>query len=167
VTSSIVCGIDGSPDARLALRTAAQLSGQLGVRLVVAHIVQARVTSPAGSMTPGGPRPMASPVEAELEAGERLLEQILSEEGLEDAERRVVYGFPADRLADLADEEQAELIVVGSRGRGALKAAFLGSVSTDLIGVARRPVLVVPPGTAANERAHASRTTIGAIGDGS
>jgi nucleotide-binding universal stress UspA family protein len=65
---------------------------------------------------------------------------------LEQAERRVVSGFPAERLADLADEENAELIVVGSRGRGAFKAAFLGSVSTSLIGVARCPVLVVPPG---------------------
>ena len=37
------------------------------------------------------------------------------------------------------------MIVVGSRGRGAFKAAFLGSVSTSLIGVARCPVLVVPP----------------------
>jgi nucleotide-binding universal stress UspA family protein len=60
-----------------------------------------------------------------------------------------VNGYPAERLADLADEEGAELIVVGSRGRGAFKAAFLGSVSTSLIGVARCPVLVVPPGAAA------------------
>ena len=40
------------------------------------------------------------------------------------------------------------MIVVGSRGRGAFKAAFLGSVSGELIGVARCPVLVVPPGAA-------------------
>lgn len=53
-------------------------------------------------------------------------------------------GIAAERLADLADEEEADMIVVGSRGRGAFKAAFLGSVSRDLIGVARRPVLVVP-----------------------
>jgi nucleotide-binding universal stress UspA family protein len=38
------------------------------------------------------------------------------------------------------------MIVVGSRGRGAFRAAFLGSVSSDLIGVARCPVLVVPKG---------------------
>lgn len=51
---------------------------------------------------------------------------------------------PAERLADLADAEDAELIVVGSRGRGAFKAAFLGSVSNSLVGVARCPVLIVP-----------------------
>jgi nucleotide-binding universal stress UspA family protein len=64
------------------------------------------------------------------------------------AECRVAVGFAADRLADLAEEEQAELLVVGSRGRGGLKAAFLGSVSSSLIGVARCPVLVVPSGVA-------------------
>jgi nucleotide-binding universal stress UspA family protein len=65
---------------------------------------------------------------------------------VESAERPVVAGLAAERLADLADEADAELIVVGSRGRGAFKAAFLDSVSTSLIGVARCPVLVVPPG---------------------
>jgi nucleotide-binding universal stress UspA family protein len=68
--------------------------------------------------------------------------------GLDQAEQRVLIGYPAERLADLADEEGAQMIVVGSRGRGAFKAAFLGSVSTTLIGVARCPVLVVPPGAA-------------------
>jgi nucleotide-binding universal stress UspA family protein len=60
-------------------------------------------------------------------------------------------GLPAERLADLADDEDAELIVVGSRGRGRFKASFLGSVSNSLVGVARCPVLVVPPGVSATQ----------------
>jgi nucleotide-binding universal stress UspA family protein len=92
-------------------------------------------------------RPMmpAKPCE-QAEAGRLLLEQIAVELGLQDAERRVVVGFPPEGLADLADEEIAELIVAGSRGRGRFKAAFLGSVSNSLVGVARCPVLIVPPG---------------------
>jgi nucleotide-binding universal stress UspA family protein len=43
------------------------------------------------------------------------------------------------------------LIVVGSRGRGRFKAAFLGSVSNSLVGVARCPVLIVPPGVSATQ----------------
>jgi nucleotide-binding universal stress UspA family protein len=66
--------------------------------------------------------------------------------GLSDVHRRVLAGLPAERLADVADEEEAQLIVVGSRGRGAFKAAFLGSVSSSLIGVARCPVVIVPHG---------------------
>lgn len=140
-STSILCGVDGSDDARVALRSAARLSARLGVRLVVAYVV-----SVAGTGSELGPV-LALPAAAELESGRALLDRVLEEEGLPDAERRVVHGFPADCLADLADDEESELIVVGSRGRGAFKAAFLGSVSTDLIGVARRPVLVVPRGT--------------------
>ena len=143
MTRSILCGVDGSTDARLALRAAAQLSAQLDVRLVVAHVVQMLVQSPRL-----GPATIVPPIGAELDAGKNLLEHVLEEEGLADVEHTVVWGFPADRLADLADEEEAELIVVGSRGRGAFKSAILGSVSTDLIGVARCPVLVIPPGAA-------------------
>jgi nucleotide-binding universal stress UspA family protein len=140
--SSIVCGVDGSVESRVALRVAAQLSGQLGLRLVVAHVSQASVVSPAYGtgivVEPPGPD--------EVRATRAFLEQVTLEEGLGDAALRPLHGIPAERLADLADEEEAGLIVVGSRGRGAFKAAFLGSVSMDLIGVARCPVLVVPPG---------------------
>jgi nucleotide-binding universal stress UspA family protein len=79
-------------------------------------------------------------VESQEEAAERLLEHVVVAAGLIDAERRAAVGVPAERLADLADEEDAELIVVGSRGRGAVKSAFLGSVSNRLVGVARCPV---------------------------
>ena len=45
-------------------------------------------------------------------------------------------------IAALADERGAAAIAVGSRGRGAMKAAVLGSVSSGLVHNARRPVLV-------------------------
>ena len=142
---AIVCGVDGSADSQAALRVATRLAEQLEARLVVAHVVQPEQLRPVG----GGSTPMLMPAaKLGIEAGEQLLEQILETHELPDAERRVGAGVPADRLADLADEEDAELIVVGSRGRGAFRAAFLGSVSNDLIGVARCPVLVVPPGAA-------------------
>lgn len=141
---SIICGVDGSNESRVALRVAAQLSGQLGLRLVVAHVAQAAVFAPAYGSTPI----LEKPAETERRASEELLEQLSLDEGLTNATMRPLYGLPAERLADLGDEEEAEFIVVGSRGRGAFKAAFLGSVSRDLIGVARCPVLVVPPGAA-------------------
>lgn len=144
MNGSVVCGVDGSRESRTALRVAAGLAERLGLRLVAAHVVP-----PAVLATRGAGAVVTVPAEAELQAGGVLLEQIRDEEGLGDAVQRVVFGLAAERLADLADEEDAELIVVGSRGRGAFKAAFLGSTSTALIGVARRPVLVVPPGAVA------------------
>ena len=137
---SIVCGVDGSADSQAALGVAARLAERLEARLVLAHVAEDVLVAPQ-------PMTLATRDDQE-EAGARLLEQIAAEHGLRDAERRVAVGFPPERLADLADDEDAELIVVGSRGRGRFKAAFLGSVSNSLVGVARCPVLIVPPGAA-------------------
>jgi len=146
---SIICGVDGSADSQAALAVAGELAGRLRLRLVMVNVVEpshapyVEVASLGGAM----PRRPLSTTEQQEEAATRLLGELSAATvGLEQAERRVVIGYPAERLADLADEEQAQMIVVGSRGRGAFKAAFLGSVSTTLIGVARCPVLVVPPG---------------------
>jgi nucleotide-binding universal stress UspA family protein len=147
---SIVCGVDGSADSQAALAVANDLAGRLRLRLIMANVVEPRhvpyveVASLGGAM----PRPPLRPIEQREDDATSLLVELSSTMGLAGADRRVVIGYPAERLADLADEEEAQMIVVGSRGRGAFKAAFLGSVSTSLIGIARCPVLVVPPGAA-------------------
>lgn len=53
-------------------------------------------------------------------------------------------GLPAQTLASEADRHDVSLIVVGSHGRGPLGEAVLGSVSTKLLHLTRRPVLVFP-----------------------
>lgn len=146
--TSIVCGVDGSPDSQAALQVAARLAQQLNLRLIAAHVAEPAyvpyaAAAPFGGMA--GRYALMEEVESQQEVAERLLEQVVVTAGL-DAERRVAVGVPAERLAEIADEVDAELIVVGSRGRGAFKAAFLGSVSNALVGVARCPVLIVPPG---------------------
>jgi nucleotide-binding universal stress UspA family protein len=143
---SIVCGVDRSDEARVALRVAARLAGELGLRLVVAHVVQPPAT--ATGLGPTAHQLASLPLDTLRAGGEALVDRILDEEQLRGTKRRVVFGFTADRLADLADDEGAELVVVGSRGRRGFKAAWLGSVSADVIGVARCPVLVVPPSVA-------------------
>jgi nucleotide-binding universal stress UspA family protein len=163
VTRSILCGVDDSSHARLALRRAARLAEALGLRLVVAHVVQPPLPAPGIGLT--ARQLPAVPIDALLAAGEATLATLLDDEGIGDVERRVLLGFAADRLADLADDEAAELVVVGSRGRGAVKAALLGSVSTALIGVARCPVLVVPP-HAEPPSDHPPRGTVSSTGTG-
>jgi universal stress protein E len=149
MSRAIICGLDGSTDSQRALEVAARLAKRLGSRLVLAHVAEVAYVPYAAAYPlggAGGPTAVANEIDAEEEVGERLLEQAADAAGLGDAERRVEVGVAAERLADLADEEDAELIVVGSRGRGAFRAAFLGSVSNSLVGVARCPVLIVPPG---------------------
>lgn len=75
--------------------------------------------------------------------------------------RESCLGDASERLADLAGDEAAELLVVGARGRTALAAALLGSVSQRLAVTARCPVLIVPPG--AGERLLMEADTDGTI----
>lgn len=53
-----------------------------------------------------------------------------------------MIGRPAATIADLARRNAATAIVTGSRGRGGLRAAVLGSVSRELVGIAPCPVIV-------------------------
>jgi nucleotide-binding universal stress UspA family protein len=149
VVKSIICGIDGSADSQAALKVAAEFAGRLGSTLILAHVAEPAYVPYAAAYPFGGtsgPIAVAKEVQSEEEAAARLLELVAVDAGLADAQRRVAIGHPAERLAELADEEDAELIVIGSRGQGALKSAFLGSVSYSLVGIARCPVLIVPPG---------------------
>ncbi len=142
---SIVCGVDGSAGSEAALAVAAELAEGLGARLVLAHVADHvpadSAVGPIAAMSP--PAPMTASVH---EARARLLAEMAEAAGLEQAEQQVVSGIAAERLAELADEEAADMIVVGSRGRGSFKTALRGSVSSDLISIARCPVLVVPKG---------------------
>jgi nucleotide-binding universal stress UspA family protein len=58
-------------------------------------------------------------------------------------EREVRLGEPAVVLTEVAADSGAELIVVGSRGRGAWRSAVLGSVSSDVARLAPCPVMIV------------------------
>lgn len=60
------------------------------------------------------------------------------------AESVVRRGSAANALADIAEERDARLVVVGARRHGRVGAALLGSTSGTLLRRSRRPVLVVP-----------------------
>ena len=63
------------------------------------------------------------------------------------ADYEILEGDPAEQILRLARLRDADIVVVGSRGRGAVASAVLGSVSRRVVHEADRPVLVV------NERA--------------
>lgn len=146
VQDSIICGVDGSPESLHALRTAANLARRLDARLVAAHVADPIGATFAYDGVGSAAGLGRTPVLVEREAAGAILARSLVDADADIAEQRVLSGNPAESLADIADEEAAMLIVVGSRGRGAFKTAFLGSVSNSLIGIARCPVLVVPQG---------------------
>ncbi len=137
MTRSLVVGVDGSRAARAAVKTASRLADQLELRLVLVHVVDDRPQFPYAEGSVAHPR-----LERAKARGVRLLDRLGREA---DADSRcVVAGDPAGALQEVAAEEDAELLAVGSRGRSPMK-ALRGSVSRSLVSEGGRPVLVVPP----------------------
>ena len=56
----------------------------------------------------------------------------------------VRVGHPVEEILKAADEEECDLLVLGSHGKGFLKQTFLGSVSHKVLDRSRRPVFIVP-----------------------
>jgi nucleotide-binding universal stress UspA family protein len=81
--------------------------------------------------------------DAEGKAASFPIKEILDANGIEN-HLHLSAGEPAPEIAALADQEACELIVLGTRGRGAAHHALVGSVAMKVAAIARAPVLLVP-----------------------
>ncbi len=138
----IVVAVDGSESAAHAASLAASLAQASGAELLVTTSV----------VPVAYPTVMMLPVAADFDAAQLKTADLI----LADTQKRLSFanptlkistktlsGAPAEAVADLAAAEQADLVVVGSRGRGALARMILGSVANRLVHACSRPVLVV------------------------
>ena len=136
----ILVGIDGSEPAAKAAQMAAEIAIRFGARVTLAYVVPRLLLPPdAYGLT-------VADVEQEHHAyAEKLLAHAvaqLGESGVQ-ADTRVLTGPPAESLAEAAQASDVDLVVAGSRGRGAVHRMLLGSVSDRLVHISPKPVLVV------------------------
>jgi nucleotide-binding universal stress UspA family protein len=151
---TIVVGVDGSSESRRALRWAVEETRYRGGQLVVVYAYE---FAPAWrSYALEAETATGEQLELAREAFERdeadarehahqLLEQALADlhEGDVDVTLRPVHSHhPAHTLVEIAAD--ADLLVVGSRGRGGFAGLVLGSVSQQCVQHAPCPVTVVP-----------------------
>ena len=79
---------------------------------------------------------------AVLAEGQDAVERTAAALSADNVETRVVEGSPGQVICDLAAQVDATAIVIGSRGRGGMKRALLGSVSDFVVRNAQCPVVV-------------------------
>lgn len=140
----IVVGVDGSEVGAAALRWAVEEARLREATLVLVHawtfVPSAAIGEPGMMSIPTGDP--AGELEAEEKAAQAILDeaQAAVPAGVE-VEPRLVETTPGDAI--VAEAKGADLVVVGSRGRGTLSAALLGSVSHHAVQHAPCPVVVV------------------------
>lgn len=140
----IVCCVDDSGRAGVALRAAHRLAEAFRLELVLLH-VEPSANVPGVSAAPAAHERLLA---EELREGAALLERLVREEGLDGVRRRVEVGRAAAAIVAVCEEEDAELVVLGSHGRRGVRAAVLGSVSAEVAAKASCPCVIVPPAAA-------------------
>jgi nucleotide-binding universal stress UspA family protein len=138
----IVVGVDGSPSSDVAIHWAARDAAMRNVRLTLVHVVN--------PVLPAWPQPPSrgDAEEWQVDEGKRLIADAIKlvEEDTHDrrpacVNSEVYFSSTVPTLVDVSKE--AEMLVVGCRGRDAFSRVLLGSVSTGLVHHAHCPVAVI------------------------
>jgi nucleotide-binding universal stress UspA family protein len=129
----LVC-LDGSENSIKALNYGFNLAEKLGSRVTLLNVQERRLYE-------------SSPKAAE-EMGEKIISRAVEFIGARSKDvkidRKLSFGVPSDVIADVAEKENYDLIILGSRGLGTVQRFLLGSVSDDVTHKAKCSVLIVP-----------------------
>ncbi|HKZ93594.1 MAG TPA: universal stress protein [Candidatus Bathyarchaeia archaeon] len=126
--SKILVGFDGSEKAQIGLKHAVHLAQKLDAEITVVNVQERRLFEPKPAIA--------------QKLGKRILLQAAAELKGVDARQRLEFGNPAEGIIELANKENFDLIVVGSRGLSRAKRFLLGSVSDDVAHHSRCSVLI-------------------------
>jgi len=144
----ILVGVDGSATSLKAVELAADLATKCNAQLTLLTVVPRSppAVDPAFEEYARIEHIQEPPTEFVHAAAEKLLDKARRAAGAKGAtpiEAEPAFGDPARELIAEAEDRNADLIVVGSRGHGRLAGLLLGSVAQKLVSHAPCPVLVV------------------------
>ncbi len=138
VDGPVVVGIDGSADARRALRVAGEIARGLGTTLIVLHAVGlTEIVDGERIVSKDHHAAIADQFNAWCESLEPI--------GNLDWEPRLHHGSPVDTILRVVREVGAALVVIGRQGAGQRPELLLGSTAHQVAENSPCPVLVVPP----------------------
>ena len=130
----IIFPTDFSHTGDAALNMASALARDSGATLVIVHVEEPPVAYGGGEMYYGMPDPP-------LDEIQRMLTDVKPQDSNIPYEHRLISGDPASAIARLAEEIDADLIVMGTHGRTGLSRLLMGSVAEAVVRRAPCPVL--------------------------
>ena len=142
----ILLAYDGSAHSKEALAWAIDFSLQTGAELMAVKVMESDISHRSGAMFQEGygvtlherfleMRKMDEKHMADVaEAGRKMGIEIKTE---------ILYGNVAATILEYAEKNAADMIIAGTKGRGALEELLMGSVTRNLVSLSRIPVLVV------------------------
>jgi nucleotide-binding universal stress UspA family protein len=136
MSATIVCGVDGSGEARRAASLAGRLTRDLGSRALLVHVEEDAHKPPLGLRWPRPGRARRRKKVLRATAEECCFPS--------ETELQLRRGDPTAELMAVAEKEDAELVVVSAGGRGTAGPALLGGTASGLMRSCPCPVVVVP-----------------------
>jgi nucleotide-binding universal stress UspA family protein len=141
----IVVGVDPSEESRAALRWAVEEGRFRRAPVLAVHAWELPIAPTPAGLVPPEPEILTDLTHVK-QAAEELVRTLVEEVSGESTDVEVrpvaVEGNPANALLDTAERENAQMIVVGSRGHGGFIGLLLGSVSDQVVRHASCPVVV-------------------------
>lgn len=132
----ILFATDFSPASEAALQYATSLARDSGATLLITHVEEIPMPYIGGEMyfaQPEYPNPEIR----------RMLEAVVPHDRSVRYEHKLIMGTAADDIVRVADEENVDLIVIGTHGRTGLKRVLMGSVAESVMRLATCPVLTI------------------------
>jgi nucleotide-binding universal stress UspA family protein len=138
----LILATDGSAGARIAAELVASLHWPIGTEVEVVAVTDTNALLPMPLMAVSGDTGVLSEAMREMEHAGASEAATLVGAGGAATTVTMSLGRPGDAIVNRATDTEADLVVCGSRGRGALAALQLGSVSAEVCDRAACPVLV-------------------------
>jgi nucleotide-binding universal stress UspA family protein len=140
----VLIGYDGSDNARLALRQAIVIAQRANARLTIVSVVPDVAATVQASWMAGG-----NAAELERDVSQQVsttLEEAVAQVPDDLPVTKILgHGHAGPALVEAIEHNRSDLVVVGTRGRGAVASLLTGSVTEYLVRHSPVPVVVVPP----------------------
>ena len=150
--NTLLVAVDFTSFSEKALVFASELAEKLNAELVVLHVIHDPAEAPGFYAHKGKKKKFLRSME---EAAEEMMEEFLAKMRkdhpdqlpIKEAVPLLVVGTPVTRILEIAEKEQAKMIIIGSHGRTGLSHLLVGSKAERVVQLSPIPVTVVKGST--------------------